>query len=125
VDGRASITRPEGRDPALFAQPKQGKAGATAVRLATPENIRTLQRTLYQKAKQEPGYRFYALYDKLYCADILAHAYRLVKANGGCPGPDGRSFEDIEGGEGVVEFLAELGAKVPTTAGWTAQAHAL
>jgi group II intron reverse transcriptase/maturase len=79
------------------------------VRLATPENIRTLQRKLYQKAKQEPGFRFYALYDKVYRPDILAHAYRLVKVNGGCPGVDGRDFADIEGGEGIAEFLAELG----------------
>jgi len=68
-----------------------------------------LQRKLYQKAKQEPGYRFYALYDKVYRSDILAHAYRLVKAAGGCAGADGRTFEDIEGGEGVAGFLAELG----------------
>ena len=79
------------------------------MRLATPENIRTLQRKLYQKAKQEPGFRFYALYDKVYRPDILAHAYRLVKVNGGCPGVDGRDFADIEGGEGIAEFLAELG----------------
>lgn len=79
------------------------------MRLTTPDNIRTLQRKLYQKAKQEPGYRFYALYDKVYRPDILAHAYRLVKANGGCAGADGRTFEDIEGGEGIAEFLAELG----------------
>lgn len=79
------------------------------MRLATPDNIRTLQRKLYQKAKQEPGYRFYALYDKVYRPDILAQAYRLVKANGGCAGADGRTFEDIESEEGVVKFLAELG----------------
>jgi len=79
------------------------------VRLTTPDNIRTLQRKLYQKAKQEPGYRFYALYDKVYRPDILAHAYRLVKANGGGAGADGRTFEDIESKEGVVGFLAELG----------------
>lgn len=84
------------------------------MRLTTPENIRTLQRKLYQKAKQEPGYRFYALYDKVYRTDILAHAYRLVKAAGGCAGADARTFEDIEGGEGVVEFLAELGEALRT-----------
>jgi RNA-directed DNA polymerase len=83
--------------------------GAIAVRLTTPENIRTLQRKLYQKAKQEPGYRYYALYDKVWRTDILAHAYRLVKAAGGCAGADGRTFEDIERNEGVDEFLAELG----------------
>lgn len=79
------------------------------MRLTTPEHIRTLQRKLYQKAKQEPGFRFYALYDKVYRPDILAHAYRLVKANGGCPGVDGRDFEDIEGSEGTATFLTELG----------------
>jgi RNA-directed DNA polymerase len=88
--------------------------GANAVRLTTPEHIRTLQRKLYQKAKQEPGYRFYALYDKVYRSDILAHAYRLVKAAGGCAGADGRTFADIEGGEGVAKFLAELGEALRT-----------
>lgn len=84
------------------------------MRLVTPENIRTLQRKLYQKAKQEPGYRFYALYDKVYRPDILAHAYRLVRAAEGCAGADGRTFEDIEGGEGVAEFLEELGEALRT-----------
>jgi RNA-directed DNA polymerase len=76
--------------------------------LTTPETIRTLQRKLYTKAKQEPAYRFYALYDKLYRADILSHAWRLVKANQGSPGVDGISFEAIEQGEGVDTFLREL-----------------
>ena len=84
------------------------------MRLTTPESIRTLQRKLYQKAKQEPGYRFYALYDKVYRTDILAYAYRLVKTAGGCAGADGRTFEDIEGGEGIAEFLAELGEALRT-----------
>lgn len=43
--------------------------------LITPEGIRTLQRKLYTKAKQEPAYRFYALYDKVWRADILMFAY--------------------------------------------------
>ena len=76
--------------------------------LTTPEAIRTLQRKLYTKAKQQPAYRFYALYDKLYRADILSHAWRLVKANKGSPGVDGVSFEAIEQTEGVDTFLREL-----------------
>ena len=76
--------------------------------LTTPETIRTLQRKLYRKAKQEPAYRFHALYDKVYRADILSHAYNLVRANKGSAGIDGVTFEDIETGEGVSAFLAEL-----------------
>ena len=76
--------------------------------LTTPENIRTLQRKLYSKAKQEKAYRFYALYDKVYRADILSHAYSLVRANKGSAGIDGVTFEAIETGEGLAAFLAEL-----------------
>ena len=76
--------------------------------LTTPESIRTLQRKLYLKAKQEPAYRFHALYDKVYRADILSHAYSLVRANKGSAGIDGRTFEAIESAEGVSAFLAEL-----------------
>jgi hypothetical protein len=64
--------------------------------LKTPDKIRTFQRKLYLKAKAEPDFRFYLLYDKIYRADILQHAYRLVKANksrfkewiSGCPGSE-------------------------------------
>jgi len=76
--------------------------------LVTPEAIRTLQRKLYRKAKQEPAYRFYALYDKIHRADILSHAYHLARANQGSAGIDGVTFEAIEIGEGVTAFLAEL-----------------
>jgi len=76
--------------------------------LSTPEKIRTLQRKLYIKAKQEPDFRFYALYDKLTRADILGFAYRLVRANKGAPGIDGRTFEAIETQEGKEQFLARL-----------------
>src|SRR5450432_2585282 len=64
--------------------------------LETPIKIRMLQRKLYQKAKGEPNYRFYLLYDKMYREDILAHAYALVKSNQGAPGVDGQTFWGIE-----------------------------
>lgn len=77
--------------------------------LETPEKIRELQRALYQRAKREPRFRAYALYDKVCRKDVLAHAYALCKANGGAPGPDGQTFDDIEvrGSEVLLEELHE------------------
>jgi RNA-directed DNA polymerase len=80
--------------------------------LVTPDKIRILQRKLYTKAKQEPGYRFYALYDKVYRVDVLQHAYKLVRSNGGSPGIDGVSFKSIDAEEGVEKFLEELTEEV-------------
>src|SRR5438270_9545987 len=75
--------------------------------LETPEKIRNLQRKLYCKAKAEPTFRFYLLYDKIYREDILRHAYRLVRANAGAPGVDGVTFAQIEA-EGLEAWLASL-----------------
>jgi RNA-directed DNA polymerase len=81
--------------------------------LQTPEAIRTLQRKLYGKAKTEPGFRFYLLYDKVWRPDILHHAYDLVRANGGAPGVDGVTFAAIETA-GLEGWLARLGEEVRT-----------
>jgi hypothetical protein len=81
------------------------------VSLATPEKIRTLQRALYVKAKQEPTRRFHFLYDKVWREDILAHAYACCRANGGAPGVDGETFSGIES-YGVGRWLDELREEV-------------
>jgi RNA-directed DNA polymerase len=83
------------------------------VSLETPEKIRSLQTKLYAKAKAEPAYRFYLLYDKVYREDILAHAYRLARSNGGAPGVDGVRFEDIEA-SGLEGWLAGLREELRT-----------
>jgi RNA-directed DNA polymerase len=75
--------------------------------LATPGKIRDLQIKLYRKAKNEPEYRFYLLYDKIYREDILVHAYELARANKGAPGVDGQSFADIES-KGLGEWLTGI-----------------
>ena len=75
--------------------------------LSTPNSVQKLQTALHAKAKAEPGYRFYALYDKISREDILAHAYAQCRSNKGAPGVDGQDFEDIEA-YGAQRWLGEL-----------------
>src|SRR5580704_12311655 len=79
--------------------------------LATPTTIRSLQRKLYRKAKAEPAFRFYLLYDKICREDILRHAYALARANAGVPGVDGGTFKQIDA-SGVEAWLAGLRAEL-------------
>jgi group II intron reverse transcriptase/maturase len=75
--------------------------------LAKPQKIEKLQKALHVKAKEEPQFRFYQLYDKLYRWDILTHAYAVCRANGGSAGVDGESFGHIES-SGLEAWLGEL-----------------
>jgi RNA-directed DNA polymerase len=75
--------------------------------LSTPKGVQKLQMALHAKAKAEADYRFYALYDKIYREDILAHAYAQCRSNKGAPGVDGQDFADIEA-YGLERWLGEL-----------------
>jgi group II intron reverse transcriptase/maturase len=68
---------------------------------------------LRARAKEKPGYRFYSLYDKVFRADVLRHAYDRCKANGGSAGVDGQTFEGIEA-YGVDRWLGERALELRT-----------
>jgi RNA-directed DNA polymerase len=75
--------------------------------LTTPATVQKLQAALHAKAKGAPDFRFYSLYDKVHRPDVLALAYRCCKANQGCAGIDGQTFDDIEA-YGLERWLDEL-----------------
>jgi RNA-directed DNA polymerase len=78
-----------------------------------PEKVFMLRQKLYRKAKTEPKYRFYALYDRVYRPDVLAAGWAQVAANDGAPGVDGVSVHDVRAKPGGVEaYLARIGEEL-------------
>ena len=83
---------------------------------AEPNNTDSLQKlraALLVKAKRNPQFRFYSLYDKVYRSDVLAEAWKKCLANQGVHGVDGQSFEDIET-YGLERWLGELAEELKT-----------
>jgi hypothetical protein len=87
---------------------KRGEDAVIDESLETPDKVRELQIKLYRKAKSEPDFRFYLLYDKIHRADVLQRAWLLARANNGAPGVDKESFEDIES-KGLTECWTASG----------------
>src|SRR5271169_4448073 len=86
----------EGRGPDLRQARKVTRPRRLAQSPATPlERVRTLQTSLQAKAKAEPAFRFYSLWDKVCRADVLEEAYRACRRNDGAPGCDGMTFDQI------------------------------
>lgn len=75
--------------------------------IKAPINLQDLRRRMYRKAKSEKEHRFWGIFGHMTKIEILAEAYRQAKRNGGAPGIDGRTFEDVETA-GVERFLFSI-----------------
>jgi RNA-directed DNA polymerase len=96
-----------GKGPQFKVNVRSGDSREIGVSLEPPVKVGKLQAALHAKAKSAPTYRFYALYDKVYRADVLEYAYRCCKVNDGSAGVDGQSFHDIHA-YGEAKWLGEL-----------------
>src|SRR6266436_2382009 len=120
----------EGRDLSSRKTFREDKSRRLVMNLKPPEDkVRKLQGTLQAKAKSSPGYRFYALYDKVHRLDVLTEAYGRCRSNAGAPGVDGQTFADIAE-YGLERWLSELAEELRTRTyrpqavrrGWTPKA---
>ena len=96
LDPRAT-TDDQGVLPEAFAVNRDG----------LPGRLFTLRQKLYVKAKREPTFRFYALYDRIYRRDVLWAAWAQVASNDGAPGVDGVTIDQIAHSPGGPERLVE------------------
>ena len=95
--------RPETPQTPETLAPLEFKAG-----VPLPPTVSKLRGNIGHKAKQEPKFRFYTLYDRIYRSDVLWTAWCLVAANDGAPGVDGISCQDIRDGLGPERFLEDI-----------------
>jgi RNA-directed DNA polymerase len=98
-------TTDEATGPAANEPPDEPEVKSSVV---LPRKVSQLRWKLSQKAKQEPRFRFYALYDRVYRLDVLGAAWQLVLKKNSAPGVDGVTCQDIIDGPGATAFLLEL-----------------
>ena len=72
-----------------------------------PEKLSLLRQKLYQKAKREPKFRFYALFDRIFRKDVLWAAWEQVRRNKGAAGVDGVTIDQIVNSEGGPQRLVD------------------
>jgi RNA-directed DNA polymerase len=108
-----TTTEELGQEPAIGAMDWHAQDRTKEV--AIPQKVSRLRQKLGQKAKSEPKFRFYALYDRIYGQNVLETAYRLVRANQGAPGVDGVSFSSIDAQPGgAAELVTQLQQELRT-----------
>jgi RNA-directed DNA polymerase len=109
LDTRPTTEQATAHDPDKLPVIPEVKSG-----MKLPLSVSQLRWKLGRKAKREPMFRFYALYDRVYRHDVLTAAWWLVLKNKGAPGVDGQSCQDIIDGPGAATFLRELHEELRT-----------